>query len=239
MTRYVSRFAKSSGKQALEQNKGNSIGLLTALAGVAIASTVLGGSLITINWIPLKPPVPCCEPIETISQEVYVAYQVNTPQAVKLASYFNYDLSRNLKPEHRLNVDLMHDEKVENLYSNSAEQGEVQHLNQDLHLTASGDEALIQAVQRVKSLVKQNGGKRPLDAFIVSEGTSNPATIRTIQQITQTIEPQARTRLYLIGLTPENKLATSAAFRPVQAIVMGSCTNNYGQCRGFAENLAN
>jgi hypothetical protein len=220
MSRYVTSRSKSPGKKIPERSQGNSVGLLK-LAGVTIALIALEG----------------CNPIETTSKEVYVAYQVNTPKAVKLASYFNYDLSRSLKPEHHLNVDLMRDAQVENLYSNSAEQGEVQSLNQKLHLTASRDKALIQSVQRVKSLVKRNGGKQPLDIFIVSEGSSNPATLKTIQYITQTIEPHTKTRLYLIGLTPENKLATSAAFRPVQASVMGSCTNSYGQCRIFAESL--
>jgi hypothetical protein len=233
MSRHVTSRSKSLNKKIPEQGQNNSAGLLKLVATIGLIG--LGGWLAASQGIFSKFPIPCCNSIETASKEVYVAYQVNTPEAVKLASYFNYDLSRSLKPEHHLNVDLMRDVRVENLYSNSAEQGEVQYLNQKLHLTASRDEALIQSIQRVKSLMKHNAGKQPLDIFIVSEGSSNPATLRTIQHITQTIKPHEKTRLYLIGLTPENKLATSAAFRPVQAIVMGSCINSYGQCRIFTE----
>jgi hypothetical protein len=161
MSRYVTRRSKSSkslDKKIPEQSQGNSMKLLKSV-GVPIALIGLGGWFIINKGGFQKFTASCCNHIETTNREVYVSYQINTPKAVKLASYFNYDLSRSLRPEYHLNIDLMRDAQVENLYSNPAEQGEVQYLNQKLQLTASRDEALIQSVQRVKSLIKHNGGK--------------------------------------------------------------------------------
>lgn len=232
MNRYSTRFAQSTLNSQPSQKSHSSFP--STLAVMAIAGVGVAGWFLSSHFFSHPQ-----SGVTNSESDVYVAYQVNTPVAVKLATYLNYDLSRQLNSEQRLNVDVLQGERIENVYSNLAQPSDMQQLNQYFHLLASDDTALVQAVQRVANLAAQKGQHR-LNALIVTTGTSNPTTIKAIQSITQKMADQklGNVQIYLMGLTPTNKLSTSAAFHPVRSLIGGSCTNDYSQCRPFVEELA-
>lgn len=166
--------------------------------------------------------------------QVYIAYELKTEKAVNFVTDINDKFSRtNL--EYPMNVDILKDRQVSNIYGVSS-QGSLRDIEKDLQVIRSDDQALIQAINRVKGLINE---KQELHAFIVSEGTNDKSTIKQIQNIAQEIAKKKPTNfhLYLMGVNPDFKIEFSDAFHSIREIVYSCPNTQYEQCSAFIDKL--
>jgi hypothetical protein len=232
MVRYKTHFEQKNSKN----NNNERPKILPLVKQIAIASLISA-----VAFYYLGKFLPFDRAAKTSSQSVYVAYQTNSIEATKLAAYVNYDLSRILQPEQLLNIDLLSGNGIKNIYSLASASSEIRKLHQYFDRpVASSDAALLKAVKRVRDLAEKKKAGDRLDVLLVGEGTSDRDTIDSIQNITQEMVEKKLTnvRIHLVGLSPNNKIPTSAAFNPIRSSIAGSCTNEYSQCRSSIDNLA-
>ncbi|MDZ8260948.1 hypothetical protein [Nostoc sp. ChiQUE01b] len=166
--------------------------------------------------------------------QVYIAYELKTEKAVNFVTDINDKFVRtNL--EYPMNVDILKARQISNIYGISS-QGSLRDIGKDLQIIRSDDQALIQAINRVKGLINE---KQELHAFIVSEGTNDKSTIKQIQNIAQEIAKKKPTNfhLYLMGVNPDFKIEFSDAFHSIREIVHSCPNTQYEQCSAFIEKL--
>ncbi|WP_414513705.1 hypothetical protein [Nostoc sp. PCC 9305] len=167
-------------------------------------------------------------------RQVYIAYELKTEKSVNFVTDLNDKFSRtNL--ESPMNVDILKDRQISNIYGVSS-QGSLRDIEKDLQVIRSDDQALIQAINRVKGLIDE---KQELHAFIVSEGTNDKLTIKQIQNIAQEIAQKKpkNFHLYLMGVNPDFKIEFSDAFHSIREIVHSCPNTQYEQCSAFIDKL--
>ncbi len=171
-------------------------------------------------------------------QQVYVSHSIGDNKAIEFARNANYEIAKNIAPDRTLNVDIMSGDRVKNIYSTHADRGKIQHLDNLLQqVETSNDRAFIASIKRIQELDKN---ARPLTVYILYSGTSDRNTLTEIQQIAAEIAKSGNKRLkiYLLGLSPANKIPTVIAFNPISEQMGGSCIDDYSQCRGFIDALS-
>ena len=166
--------------------------------------------------------------------QVYIAYELKTEKAVSFVTDLNDKFSRT-NSEYPMNVDILKYRQISNIYGVSSK-GSLRDIEKDLQVINSDEQALIQAINRVKGLINE---KQELHAFIVSEGTNDKSTIKQIENITQEIAKKKPTNfhLYLMGVNPDFKIEFSDAFHSIREIVHSCPNTQYEQCSAFIEKL--
>jgi hypothetical protein len=181
----------------------------------------------------------CIDP-STDNAQFYVAYQLSSPEEIQFAQWVNEDLMRVLESDSLMNVDILKGDKAENLHNGPVDRRALKMLaTQSLNeKEESSDKALIQAVQRAVNLALDKHQGR-LNALIVSTGTSDPGTIRTIRYIAQTALKKGlkNFRLYLLGLSDSHKLPMAEGLKPLKAYLGGSCTQRVESCEEIIDSL--
>jgi hypothetical protein len=170
-------------------------------------------------------------------QQAYISYALQSPQQIERARAFNFEIAKSTRRRTTLNVDTFDGDIVNNLHSNPANRDDIQQLDSRLRqVTPSTDLALIASVKRIYDLSKTG---EPLIAYIVHPGTRDPKTLAAIQKIAKEIAlvKNAKVKIYLMGMSPALKIPTVSAFSPIGKLLGGSCTDEYGQCRKFINDL--
>jgi len=191
------------------------LGVATAIA-VQLTPTFLKD----IFPIPI-PPVPCQVPTacsENSGSTIVSIFQANSPEAADLVKNFLYQLGRKVKPGQRLVLHRLKGQQVEALYSNNFNaRRDLNELHSQLESVPSDDQALVQGFQIAKEEAIKNMGVRPIDIFIVSEGTSNPASLKEINYICSKIAEAnvPKLHLHLIGLAPDKRILMANAIQPM------------------------
>jgi hypothetical protein len=150
--------------------------------------------------------------------KIYLALQTNSSEATQLSEEILDTLSH--QTENRwIAVDLFVKDKVQNLYS-AATSSDLESLSEQIKPTPSSDQALIQSINRVKDEVEQNQ-QQNVYSFIVSQGTTNPATLSEIRHISQVLAQSHSTKMHItiIGISPTNRLPMSDAFASLRGRV--------------------
>lgn len=190
--------------------------------GVATAIAVILTTTVLQDIIPPQPlPIPCqflakCK--ENTSSTIVVISQANSPESAQLVQDFFYHLSRKAKPGQRLVLHRLKGQQVETLYSNNFNtRRDLNELHSQLESVPSDDQSLVQGFQIAKEEAIKNMGLRPIDIFIVSEGTSNPASLKEISHICSKIAEAKvpNLHLHLIGLAPDKRILMANAIQPM------------------------
>jgi hypothetical protein len=177
--------------------------------------------------------------IAITTEHIYVAYQIKDRSYMKFVRNANYEIGKNTNPKQQINIDIMIGDRVNNIYSTTAERTNIQQLDPLLKEISPADErAFIASVKRIQEILKSSDN---LSAYIVFSGSSDPKTLKAIASICQQIAGQnhKELKIYLLGLSPENKILTTAAFEAIAPNMKGSCIANYQQCRQFIDDLLN
>jgi hypothetical protein len=106
-------------------------------------------------------------------------------------------------------------------------------------ITSSNGLSLTASVKRILEITKNSSPKTKVTAYLITRGTSDKKVLSEIGNISNQIKQLNRPNLkiYLLGLSPTNKIPTSSAFNPIASQMAGSCINDYSQCRGFIADL--
>lgn len=190
--------------------------------GVATAIAVILTTTVLKDIIPPQPlPIPCqftakCN--ENTGSTIVVISQANYPESAQLVQDFFHHLSRKAKPGQRLVLHRLKGQQVEALYSNKfPTRRDLQDIYPQLQAVPSDEQALVQGFQIAKDEAIKNMGVRPIDIFIFSEGTSNPASLKEINYICSKIAEAnvPNLHLHLIGLAPDKRLLMANAIQPM------------------------
>ena len=162
---------------------------------------------------------------EIYPSKTYIALETNSPEIAELDQNILYILSRRTKNRWTV-VDILVGEKVQNLYSHVARRRDFEALSQQVKVVPSSEEALIQAIQRLKDEVEQNK-QQSIFGFIVTKGTANPSTLTAIREICRRLGQISSTKVHIaiIGLSAENRLPMSTAVAPLSRNVQFAGTN--------------
>jgi hypothetical protein len=170
---------------------------------------------------------------ESDAQQVYISYATPNQSLMNLSRSTNFDLARNAPRQSKINIDLMSGSSIQNIYSNTANRANLQGLDSYLkEPTPSDDPAFISSVKRIEGIAKTGV---PTTAYLIYPGTSNKRSLAIVNQVANDIarlKPR-RLKIYLLGLSPDTKIGTVAAFKPIANNLMGSCTATYSHCRDF------
>ncbi len=156
--------------------------------------------------------------------KTYIALETNSPEITELSQNILDRLARRTKNQWTA-VDIFVGEEVQNLYSHVATHRDLEALIEQVKSMPSSDQALIQALQRLKDEVEQNKHQH-IYGFIVTKGTANPSTLAAIRQICQKLAQTSSTKIHIaiMGLSSESRLPMSTAFTPLHHDVQFAST---------------
>jgi hypothetical protein len=195
-----------------------------------IISLILGGFLLVCTS--------CSK--QKYNSQTYIAYSTNSQDLLDFSRNAHHDFAKNTTISQYLNLDILDGNATKNVYSKGANRNELHRIDARLNkITASNDIALIASVKRILEIAKSNNSKNKLNAYIITYGTSDPKILADILIICNQIKQlnPSNLKVYLLGLSPTNKILTSSAFNPIANQMGGSCINDYSQCRSFIDRV--
>jgi hypothetical protein len=168
---------------------------------------------------------------------IQVILQPNSPETVETSEDLLHKISRKIKGKH-LEISLLKGDRVNLHHSQATTRLDISDIADSLdpnpetpefEIIPSSDEALVPAIQRFSDRVHDLKASENLTSFIVTSGTSDPNIILKLRYLLQKVakSPNAiRSRLYVIGLTPDNRLPLSDAVHPIADFVEFSSDNS-------------
>lgn len=170
---------------------------------------------------------------ESDVQQIYISYATQNQSLMNLSRSTEFDIARNAPRQSKINVDLMSGSSVQNIYSGTANRANLQGLDSYLKQSEPSDDgALISTVKRIEGVAKTG---LATTVYLIHSGTKSTRTLAVITQVANDIArlKHRRLKIYLLGLSPDMKIGTVAAFKPIANHLAGSCTANYAHCRDF------
>ena len=152
------------------------------------------------------------EPIE--KNTVYLGIEANTDEEKLFSQDVMHELSRGLSGKHQIVVDELREGVPVNLFSEQTNSFVLKDLMDSITVSPSEDQALIASINRVALLGKD---QESVTAIIISSGTVDKNSLSQIKAVAQKIQPN--TRLYILGVSKENRLPMSQAFSNVKGNV--------------------
>jgi major membrane immunogen (membrane-anchored lipoprotein) len=182
----------------------------------------------------------CTSCSKSDKSQIYVSHDTGSQDMSSFSRNANYELGKNTTSSQYLNVDIQDGNTVKSMYSKAANRSELQRLDAPLkEITSSNGLSLTASVKRILEITKNSSPKTKVTAYLITRGTSDKKVLSEIGNISNQIKQLNRPNLkiYLLGLSPTNKIPTSSAFNPIASQMAGSCINDYSQCRGFIADL--
>ncbi len=176
-----------------------------------------------------SPPSPCsgnsCTS-ESPQRTVYIATAIKNEDDLSFVLNFSYAIAKKIG-ESTVIVDTLNGQNIENLFSGDASRRSVQDISTKLKVTPSDDKAIVQAFNRMLEIGEKNG-QRPLYAYILTSGTSNPATLAEIHAISVAFAKKkvSNVHFYIVGLSPANRLDLSKATAPLDDFIQFSSASD-------------
>ena len=152
------------------------------------------------------------QPIE--KNTVYLGIEANTDEEKLFSQDVMHELSRGLSGKHQIVVDELREGVPVNLFSEQTNSFVLKDLMNSITVSPSEDQALIASINRVALLGKD---QESVTAIIISSGTVDKNSLSQIKAVAQKIQPN--TRLYILGVSKENRLPMSQAFSNVKGNV--------------------
>lgn len=158
----------------------------------------------------------CAVEPSPIPQVVYVGAAIETPAQVKRTQAVVDAIARRLNEQDYLTLDVLAQNDVLPQYSSNVSRIQIRDTLTALLLTSSDEQALVKAVSRIATMCEENKG-RPIRAFLITEGSTNPAVLHSIQSIATRMKTCTNLQLFLVGLSSKASIPTSAAFAPLHS----------------------
>jgi hypothetical protein len=152
------------------------------------------------------------QPIE--KNTVYLGIEANTDEEKLFSQDVMHELSRGLSGKHQIVVDELRESVPVNLFSEQTNSFVLKDLMDSITVSPSDDQAFIASINRVALLGKD---QESVTAIIISSGTVDKNSLSQIKAVAQKIQPN--TRLYILGVSEENRLPMSQAFSNVKGNV--------------------
>ena len=171
-----------------------------------LVSLALGLSVLSTGCV-IEP-----QPIE--KNTVYLGIEANTDEEKLFSQDVMHELSRGLSGKHQIVVDEFRKSVPVNLFSEQTNSFVLKDLMDSITVSPSEDQALIASINRVALLGKD---QESVTAIIISSGTVDKSSLSQIKAVAQKIQPN--TRLYILGVSEENRLPMSQAFSNVKGNV--------------------
>ncbi|MBO3464512.1 hypothetical protein G7B40_014455 [Aetokthonos hydrillicola Thurmond2011] len=150
--------------------------------------------------------------------KTYIALETSSPEITELSQNI-LDTLAHRRENQWTSVDVFSGGNVQNIYS-AVTTHDLEALTEEITPKPSSDEALIQAIQRIKDEVQQNK-QQNVYGFIVTKGTTNSVTLAAIREICQNLAQNRSTKVHIsiIGISPANRLPMSTAVAPLSGSV--------------------
>jgi hypothetical protein len=182
----------------------------------------------------------CASCSKKYDSQIYASYDIGSQDTSSFSRNANYEFAKNTTSSQYLNIDIQDGNTVKSMYSKGANRSELQRLDARLkEITDSNGLSLIASVKRIYEITKNSSPKTKVTAYLINRGTTDRKTLTEIGNISNQIKQLTRPNLkiYLLGLSPTNKIPTSSAFNPIASQMAGSCINDYSQCRSFIDRI--
>ncbi len=145
------------------------------------------------------------------SKTIYLAIEANTPEEKLLGQDVLHEVSRDLRSANNYAiVDYMKGTQVINLFSDEASPLGIREAMNALSENPSDGMAIIKALDRAVKL----GQHKKVTAIVVTSGTLDSHLLAWMSKLMEKLPPT--TRLYFVGLEPDNRLPMSSAFAAVR-----------------------
>ena len=174
-------------------------------------------------------PMPCsgisCTP-ELTKKTAYLAIAINNEDELKFVQNFSYVIAKKVG-DSKIIVDTLNGQNIENLFSGDASRQSVQDISTNFKVSPSSDKAIVQAFNRMLEIGDKNG-QRPLYAYILTSGTSDPATLAEIHAISVAFAKKKVPNVYfhIVGLSPPHRLEMSKAIAPLDDCIKFSSASD-------------
>ena len=119
-----------------------------------------------------------------------------------------HEAKRGASSNNTLVVDLLSGDTVSNVYSDRSKASNVHEVTETLTKVTSTNQALVQAVKRTSELGKSG---KEVRAVVLAPGTCDSTILAAISD--EAANVSVNTRLYILGITAQNRLCMSHAFR--------------------------
>jgi hypothetical protein len=161
---------------------------------------------------------------------VQVIFQPNTDELSSMSEDVLYQLSKKASRKHVMEISVLSETGVSVIFSKTPTRRAIQELRPQLDSDpsthklepiSSKDEQLVAAVQRLSDRVLSENKHHPVTVYIITGGTSSSRVIAQIKTITENLSQHniSNTRLYLVGVEPQNRLSFAKAFAPIGSSV--------------------
>ena len=157
---------------------------------------------------------PSPDPKDERQVTVYLSLESNTSEEKLVNQDILYELSKSLSGRPKIVVDELKGHSAVNIFSDTSSSHVLKDMVDLVEVYPSDDEALIASIHRAVLLGKDN---TPVCALFVTSGTVDKQSIEKIRETTKNIN--ANTQLIFLGVTEENRLPMSDAFREIKGNV--------------------
>ncbi|MEO1146701.1 MAG: hypothetical protein AAFY26_14035 [Cyanobacteria bacterium J06638_22] len=113
-------------------------------------------------------------------------------------------------------VDIQKDETVANQYSNIPRKEAVDELLQALTQERSDDQALLASLAHAREYALRLEPDESLTVVLLTEGTHNAETLQSLEAMSQELSTFPHFRLFVAGVSEDNRLPLSRAFTPIE-----------------------
>jgi hypothetical protein len=166
-----------------------------------------------------SPPIPCSGNScisESTQRTVYIGMAINNEDELKFDQNFIDAIAKKIG-DSKIVFDTLEGNDIRNQFSpNMSSRRSLLELSTKLKVTSSSDKAIVLAFNRMLEIGEKNG-QRPLYAYILTSGTSDPATLAEIHAISVAFAKKKvpNVHFHIVGLSPTHRLEMSKAIAPL------------------------
>ena len=188
------------------------------IAKLLVVGSIATGCVYGGKFLNPPPPILCsgnsCTS-ESTQSTVYIAIAINNEDELRFVQNFIYAIAKKVS-DSTIIVDTLNGQNIENLFSGEASRRSVQDISTTLKVTPSNANAIVQAFNRMLEIGDKNR-QRPLYAYILTSGTSDPATLAEIHSISVAFAKKKvpNVHFHIVGLPPAHRLEMSKAIAPL------------------------
>ncbi|MEP1075199.1 hypothetical protein NDI52_07305 [Leptolyngbya sp. PL-A3] len=149
-------------------------------------------------------------------QIILISVDASTESELDFATAFLDEFAFQTAQYRWLIVDVQKKNEVANYFSNKPSKEAIDEIIQNVVQISCNDQALLASLAHAKEYAQRLNEDESITAVILTEGTRNAETLRSLQELSQELSKFPHLKLFIAGVSEDNRLPLSQAFTPIE-----------------------